>query len=194
MRFLLLLFIFSVPCFNVVIAQPQKPGFVTNEVMDASDFWQIIDRSLKNTDGDANKQKTNLTKILKREDIKDIVRFNNKFFSLMEIAFDTKLQAAADIMHDDCTDECFTGFRAWLIGQGKDVFEKAIVNPESLADVKLKSNQTSVDLQFCADDAFMYLVEDHIPLGLKFSNEPHGRNFPKDQYANFFPKLWEKFK
>jgi len=34
-----------------------------------------------------------------------------------------------------CSDDGFEYFRAWLIGQGKDVYEKALSDPESLVDV-----------------------------------------------------------
>jgi hypothetical protein len=189
--FLLLVFgCFHQDCIAQNVAQP---GFVTNEVMDANEFWSIIEKSRKNDNVDITKQKSSLIKILKRLDIKDIVKFNNRFFSLMDIALDTKLIGASNIINTNCNKECFINFRAWLIVQGKDVFEKIIVNPDELSEMKIPQNLKLADFQFCADDAFHYLVNYPIPLGLQFSNTPHGNVIDKDKLPAIFPKLVAKY-
>jgi hypothetical protein len=46
-----------------------------------------------------------------------------------------KLWGAAYLANDGCSDDGFLYFRAWLVTQGKDVFEQVCKDPDSLADV-----------------------------------------------------------
>ena len=46
-----------------------------------------------------------------------------------------KLWGAAYLANDGCSDDGFLYFRAWLITQGKDIFEQVCKDPDSLADV-----------------------------------------------------------
>jgi Protein of unknown function (DUF4240) len=192
-RVLLMILLFGTSVLG--FSQGFQPGYVTNEVMDDADFWKLIEKSFKNADGDYNKQKTSLTKLLKKEEIKDIVRFNNKFFSLMDIANENRLFSAVSLVHPDCGDDCFIDFRVWLIGQGKETFFKVLGNPDELSKLSLSEEAVYNGLQFCADDAFKYLIDEHVPLSLKIASEPRGTDFSKDKalQQKMFPSLWEKY-
>ena len=57
------------------------------------------------------------------------------FHRAMARAFDAVLWSAAELMHRGCTAEQFTAFRAELIGLGREIFEAALREPDSLAKV-----------------------------------------------------------
>lgn len=43
------------------------------------------------------------------------------------------LWGAAYVINGGCSDDCFEYFRGWLVLQGRETFERALANPDSLA-------------------------------------------------------------
>jgi hypothetical protein len=64
-----------------------------------------------------------------------IVEFNRTLWGLMARSYRADLWAAAYVIRGGCSDDSFDYFRGWLIAQGRDAFERAMENPDSLADV-----------------------------------------------------------
>lgn len=54
-------------------------------------------------------------------------------------AYTWDLWAAAYIMMGGCSDDGFEYWRLWLVSQGREVFDGAVANPESLAALNLGS-------------------------------------------------------
>lgn len=63
----------------------------------------------------------------------EIVSFRSHLEGCRHRAYDAKLWLAASVIRGGCSDDTFDDFRGWLVAQGKDVFETALVNPDSLA-------------------------------------------------------------
>lgn len=99
------------------------------------DFWNLIDlarRSVSSTD-EIPKWLVNHLENLPESEIGD---FGRIFRQMNRKAYDERLWAAAyAISHHSASDDVFSDFRGWLIAQGKDVYEKALNDPDSLADL-----------------------------------------------------------
>jgi hypothetical protein len=65
----------------------------------------------------------------------DIVAFGHQFDTLTSAAYTFELWQAAYFINGGASDDGFYYFRCWLVGMGKAVYESALANPDSLADV-----------------------------------------------------------
>jgi hypothetical protein len=109
---------------------------------------------------------------------------------------------AACVLLDGAGDEAFDRFRCWLIGQGREVFEGALHDPDALADL-LGDFDEEIDgdgeeLGYAADEAYEQLTGLVTPdLGLPAPpSEPVGEPLDledDDVLAERFPRLWDRF-
>jgi hypothetical protein len=103
--------------------------------MTEAEFWKIIDvaRRSVSTTAEIPKWLVNHLKDMPESEIGD---FGRIFRQANRRAYDERLWAAAfAISHHFASDDLFSDFRGWLIAQGKDIYEKALANPDSLADL-----------------------------------------------------------
>lgn len=103
--------------------------------MDTKQFWAVIDKARKQADGWEDMYDP-LVGILATQDTPDILKWKQIFDEYQHLSYKNKLWAAAYIINGGCSDDGFDYFRGWLTAQGKNVFLKALKNPDSLADVE----------------------------------------------------------
>ena len=162
--------------------------------MDEQAFWYIIASSLE--DGDAlAEQLASLRQLLQAMTDEDLIAFQEMIDHMMTQAYRWGLWGAAYIMMGGCSDEGFEFFRAGLIMKGKEIYEAAVVEPDSLADVG--------DVDECED--FLYLAcevyEERNNDGAiyeRFREEqkaaPEGDSFDESDNRYLkqeYPRLWE---
>ena len=80
-------------------------------------------------------QYNELLRELKKLVTDDIIGFQNMFNRYYTESYTSKLWGSAYVINGGCSDDGFDYFRAWLISKGKEVFFKALKNPDILADV-----------------------------------------------------------
>lgn len=102
--------------------------------MDEDRFWELIEAS-KPQDGSIDAQVENLTASLTKLPNPEIVEFARLFDKNMACSYAWDLWAAAFIIKGGCSDDGFDDFRGWLISKGRNIFEAALRDPESLIDV-----------------------------------------------------------
>ncbi|MGM9926135.1 MAG: DUF4240 domain-containing protein [Bacillus sp. (in: firmicutes)] len=94
-------------------------------------FWELLNKC--HSKGEyAEEQIDWLITHLSCKPIKEIVMFDYIFKSIYNKSYTSDLWAAAFIVLGGCSDDCFDYFRAWVLYQGKEAYEAAIANPESL--------------------------------------------------------------
>ena len=103
--------------------------------MDEDRFWQIIDSACRSDPRSAEQWDGRLTEALAQLPADEIIEWNHIFDRLAARAYRTDLWAAAYLIHGGASDDGFYYFRCWLIGMGKEVYDAAIKDPDSLADV-----------------------------------------------------------
>ncbi|MGW7577602.1 DUF4240 domain-containing protein [Streptomyces sp. NPDC054765] len=171
--------------------------------MDETEFWELIDGSREAAEGDPEEQADALVERLLGLDPDAVVDFARHFESRYNRAYSWDLWAAAAVMLDGASDDAFDYFRCWLIGQGREVFEGALHDPDQLSDL-LDDFDEAVDgdaeeLGYAADEAYEQLTGGVMPdLGLSPApREPLGTylDFDDEQaLAERFPTLWDRFK
>ena len=110
-------------------------------------FWKLVDKTRIASGGDFKKQRNLLIEELILLSVDEILALESVMYNLMDNAYHADLWDAASIINCGCGDDGFEDFRAWLIAQGKDVYEKALVDPESLVNL-IKTNERARDEDF----------------------------------------------
>jgi hypothetical protein len=169
--------------------------------MTDDEFWQLIDKT--RAAGDPELQATALEDALSRLTPKEIVAFEQIFWRLHARAYHYALWGAAYVLNGGCSDDSFSYFRNWLIGRGRDVYERALTDPDSLADfVGVSEIFEAEELMNVAEDAFERKTgkrweslskTDLRKLGWKSespaSSEPGGQPWTEDQLVSLYPRI-----
>lgn len=168
-----------------------------------TDFWQLIDDSREAAQGDPDDQADALVERLVQLTPDDVVDFARLFEARFRRAFTTELWGAAHLMLGGATEEDFDFFRCWLIGQGRDVYEHAVHDPDGLADLVPdfddEEDGDAEDLGYAADEAHEQLTGLPLPdldLGPAGEAGPEGAALDfedDDAMAKYLPRLWERF-
>lgn len=164
--------------------------------MDTKAFWELIDKTGEASGGDPFQQAELLIDALTQLSEDDILVYDSILWDLMDQAYVAELWEAANIIGCGCSDDGFMDFRAWLIGRGKDIFEKALADPENLAEVVEAGQETQVEaLLYVAPKAYEKKTskEESPPMSRERPNLK-GEPSPNEQLMLArFPKLTAKF-
>lgn len=110
--------------------------------MTLDEFWEHIHKT-KRKDPDAHVER--LTTRLAKLKPAEIIDFEHWWGVLKREAYHWNLWGAAYIINGGCSDDGFTDFRTWLILLGRDVFQAALANPDSLAALKVEEDTASCE-------------------------------------------------
>ncbi|MEU2899584.1 DUF4240 domain-containing protein [Streptomyces sp. NPDC001273] len=172
--------------------------------MDETEFWELVDTAREDAEGDPEEQADLLVERLLRRDPESVLDFARHFESRYHRAYHWDLWGAAWVLLDGASDDAFDYFRCWLIGQGREVFEGALHDPDALADLLDDDFDEEIDgdgedLGYAADEAYEQLTGAVAPdLGLPPApEEPEGTplDFENEALlAERYPRLWERFR
>jgi uncharacterized protein DUF4240 len=165
--------------------------------LDSTEFWELIDKTRQASGGDHDKHAELLVAELAKRPEAEILDYQSILDDLMDDAYIAELWDLATVINMACSDDDFMDFRAWLIGRGKDVFDRVVADPESLIDlVELHDQTTAEELLYVAMGAY------ELKSGKTGDTMPRRRRSPelkgklaKDEDAMLarFPRATEKF-
>ncbi|RYD33126.1 MAG: DUF4240 domain-containing protein, partial [Verrucomicrobiaceae bacterium] len=101
---------------------------------------------------------------------------------------------AAYVMEGGCSDDAFSDFRATLISQGQEIYERALADPDSLADVDYGEDEPCYEgFQYIARE-----VAEEKSAGVSESSVPHpadpaGQEWDEDDLPSLYPRLTAKY-
>ncbi len=172
-------------------------------VMDETEFWALVDGAREDAEGDPEEQADLLVERLVLLDPEAVLDFARHCEARYQRAYRWDLWGAAWVVLDGASDDAFDFFRCWLIGQGREVFEGALHDPDALAelldDFDEEIDGDAEDLGYAADEAYEQLTGLVMPdLGLPPApEEPEGTplDFENEALlATRYPRLWERFR
>ncbi|AXG77463.1 DUF4240 domain-containing protein [Streptomyces paludis] len=170
--------------------------------MDETEFWEIVDSTREAAGGDPVDHADVLVERLLQLDPDSVLDFARHFEARYNRAYHWDLWGAAAVLLGGASDDAFDYFRCWLIGQGREIFEGALHDPDSLAelldDFDERVDGDGEELGYAADEAYEQLTGVVAPaLGIPPQPaEPTGAplDFESDAaLAERFPRLWERF-
>ncbi|MGX5173327.1 DUF4240 domain-containing protein [Aliikangiella sp. IMCC44653] len=168
--------------------------------MNEDTFWRLVTASPNLPD--AESIGAALTQKLEPLSNQELADFDKHFSLKMRASYTWALFGAAFVIAGCNTEYAFAEFRCWLISCGKATFDKALNDPDSLAEGDI--------IPFKDDEASPYLDEYDLIAGLIYEQrtgkelpfvpsgqlEPKGKRFkdkPKflrQSYPNLFAKYW----
>src|SRR5437763_11415291 len=104
-------------------------------LVDDAKFWTIIEAGEMHRLPDLDRQLAVVQDQLHLLTPAELVAFHLMFNRKMDDADHWDLWAVGYLMNGGCSDDGFAYFRAWLISQGRRVYEAALRDPDSLAAV-----------------------------------------------------------
>lgn len=164
--------------------------------MQEQDFWSIIADALQEDD-----IYDHIKLVLSSMSRDEIVSFQNILSRKISAACTFPLLAANFVIASYVSDDGFRDFRAWLVSQGAEKFNKAVIDPESIADWLDKSVVNEIDggpMMSVAHDAYGQAYGDEDDFFQKVSFEPDPKmvqKWPKNKtdYRSKYPQLVEKY-
>ncbi|WP_326565950.1 DUF4240 domain-containing protein [Amycolatopsis rhabdoformis] len=97
--------------------------------MNEPEFWQLIDPAA------GEHVVSRAAELLAARPRAEIVAAERTVSGLLVQSYRSSLWAAAYLVNGGCSDDGFDYFRGWLLTQGREVFTRAVADPDSLADV-----------------------------------------------------------
>ena len=157
-------------------------------------FWALIEESRRLSNGLRGRQEAALTQILRALSPEEVNAFYNRFTSFKHSAYTWPLWAAAYVMRGGCSDDSFSDFRGWLIGEGQEVFKAAMADADSLVSLSYDAEEdeweglgyvpVTVQREKCGDN--VYFHQSH-------PKKPSGEDWEDDDLPSVVPKLCAKY-
>ncbi len=102
--------------------------------MDVDQFWDIISEACQSDPRSSEEWAGRLQTVLVKYEPNDIVEWNRIFDRFAANAYTTDLIAACCLINTGAGSDGFYYFRCWLIGMGREVYDSAVANADTLAD------------------------------------------------------------
>ena len=173
--------------------------------MNKDRFWALIEESQKTIEPDQSSsnqdiQVKRLKGILRGLAPDEIIAFDRTFMELSIGAYRWELWGAAYSIEGGCSDDGFADFLSWLISMGRDVYENALVDPESLATISTEPGDRLTrfeEFAYIASNVYDEKAGDEVmpDHGIRYPKEPAGKEWKEDkeELKRLYPKLWAKF-
>ncbi|MBB2948759.1 hypothetical protein FB565_008545 [Actinoplanes lutulentus] len=120
--------------------------------MSVQKFWELVEaaRASAGDPADADSVGQRARELLDELSLDEVAALARAEWELRARSYRVDLWGAAYLINGGCSDDGFEYFRGWLMAQGRDVFERAVDDPDTLADVP--AVREGLDLE--AEDMF----------------------------------------
>lgn len=165
--------------------------------MDVDEFWYLIEASRRR--GDRCKEQTEaLVDLLEQRSPDEIVSFQRHFSDRRRESYRWDLWAVAYIINFGCSDDGFDYFRGWLIAQGRQYFEAALVSAERAANrASPGGSYWCEDILYAADRAYESRTGNELPPEAfgepRIAEGPQGEKWAEEELERLYPELCQRF-
>ncbi|PKV85754.1 uncharacterized protein DUF4240 [Streptomyces sp. TLI_146] len=151
--------------------------------MDTQEFWTLIDdaRAQVAHAADAEAVAARAADLLSARPVDEIVAFQQVFWDLMAASYRQPLWAAAYTINGGCSDDGFDYFRGWLIAQGREVFDRAVADPDALAGLSAVRDAAVEGWEMECEEALGIAWDAHLAAT--------GKELPGDSFTIRYPEL-----
>ena len=162
--------------------------------MNEEEFWSIVDAARRAAGSETEARVRELQNLLSPLETPALQGFQNRYDEMIIKSHRWDLWGAAYLMNGGCSDDGFRYFCHWLISEGRDTFERALAEPDSLADLP---RQHSFELESFAYVALkLFEAKGGGELERDFTVEltmPAGEEWSEDDLPALHPRLAEKY-
>lgn len=159
--------------------------------MDENGFWKIVQRAHDLSGGDMDRKCDALRQLISALSKDEAIEFARLFDEKMDEAYSWPLWGAAYVINGGCSDDSFSDFRAALISRGRQAFERALSDPDSLADEDFEEDWFYEGYQYAVTDGVEAVGGNPPPRSAPV--QPSGIEWQEDKVYDLYPKLSAKF-
>lgn len=124
----------------IVVSGCAREATPVTTPMDVDRFWEIVERA--RCEGGEDEHAERLEKLLQSLSAGQVMEFEAHYVAFHRRARKGDVWAAGMLLnHGHGTDDGFHYFRHWLIAQGRQVYEAALADPDSLASVDVEMDE-----------------------------------------------------
>jgi len=163
-------------------------------------FWDLIAASKDASDGTFEGRAESLASRLSALAGQEVVDFKRIYDECMDRAYTWDLWGAAYVIGGGCSDDGFTDFRSWLISAGREIYEKALADPETLADVEFGADAEEdaffEEFAYVPGQVYRKKTGDDLPARYRsHPSEPAGEEWEEegDDLSRRYPRLWARY-
>ena len=157
--------------------------------MNIEEFWKIVDTAFCESKESVEGRVGCLKTVLSSSSEDDLQSFQSHYDAVIKKAYTWDLWGAAYIINGGCSDDGFRYFLDWLISGGSKLYDSALNDPESLADLPQVEDAENESYGYIALEVFEergfgeierdFSVELSMPAGEEWEEEQLGELFPK---------------
>lgn len=158
--------------------------------MNEDSFWALLEASRDEARRRGVPHAEVLASMLRKLDAKDVLVFDELFLRHQVAANRWDLWAAAELIGDGCSDDGFTDFRSALIGLGRDVYTRAVADPDTLADLPTRGvDLWNESLAYAARKVYLEKTGAEIEYASRPTANPVGERVEQSDWPMHFPRL-----
>ncbi len=170
--------------------------------MDETTFWNMVETAKAEANGNGEAQVKRLIEMLVALPVEEILSYETIFNTYHAAAYHWDLWGVAYIIGGGCSNDSFMDFRAWLIAQGREIYYKILVEPDTLVDIVTiqRDGRLVWGAAFLEDMNYVAMFAYEIKTGKELmtpsypdSRKPLGEDWKEEDLPNLFPKVWAKF-
>ncbi|MFF0722840.1 MULTISPECIES: DUF4240 domain-containing protein [unclassified Micromonospora] len=151
--------------------------------MRTEDFWQLIDRA-RAGGGEPDAIAARAVALLAARDPEEIVGYAEHQRRVLAASYRVDLWGAAYMINYGASDDGFEYFRGWLMTRGREVFARAVADPDSLAELpEVRAASLSGEEFECEDmlavpwDAYRKATASDMPVAREAARTPDLNDF-----------------
>ena len=127
-------------------------------------------------------------------DLASLSAFQRRYESYLIRANRWDLWGAAYLMNGGCSDDGFKYFRDWLISEGRDTYESALKDPDSLAEFPRRDYFELELFGYAAIKAFARKGGGELERDFQLEiAAPEGKEWNESELPAMFPRLARKY-
>jgi len=151
--------------------------------MDIDRFWALIAaaRAQAADPTDAEEVADRVGALLAAYPPEEIVAAQRILSGIYADSYRNPLWAAAYLINGGCSDDGFDYFRGWLVAQGREVHDRAVADPDSLAEVPV--------VIAAASEGYEMEGEDMLGFAWRAYTKATGEQMPEDASSVSYPDL-----
>lgn len=162
--------------------------------MDEARFWELVDQANEAAQGDMEAKCDLIAEAVAALTPDEAQAFGELFDDAMDRAYSWALWGAAYVIGGGCSDDGFIDFRSVLISLGEAVFERALAEPESLAELDLDEDTWFFEgFQYAVLDAVEDVLGHTMVRNKPAVEEPIGEPWDEDEVYDRYPRLADKY-
>jgi hypothetical protein len=160
--------------------------------MDETGFWKIVQDANDASGGNMERKCGVVRQKISALPAADAIEFAQLFDAMMGKAYSHALWGAAYVINGGCSDDTFDDFCSSLISRGRQAFERALSNPDSLADEPDDDEDWFYEGYEYAVTYGVEAAAGHWPQST-MPDQPAGTEWQEDDLDVLYPKLSAKF-